>query len=118
MQGARVDLAHLAQRHEGHYVLKVAGKIDLATVDQFEDALRQAIAALEKVVVIDLSGVEYIDSTGITALLQAETSSRGDVDRIQFLNKFQPDVEALLRVSCVYDELQLIEPETLPQHGE
>ena len=101
------------ERHEGRYILRVAGGIDLATVSQFEGALQHAMAALERFVVVDLSGVEYIDSTGVTALMQAETAARGDVDRIMFLRKFQPEVEAVLRVSGIYDELEFIEPETL-----
>jgi len=106
-------LQAFGERREGRYVLKLAGEIDLATVRQFEDAIRQAAGAVERIVVVDLSEVEYIDSTGVTALLQVETTARGDVDRIRFLNKFQPEVEAVLRMSGVYDQLQLIEPETL-----
>ena len=101
------------KRHEGRYVLKLAGTIDLATTDQFKDALRHAGAVLERVVVIDLSEVDVIDSTGITALMEAETVARTDLDRILFLEKFQPEVEAVLRVSGVYDQLQFVEPETL-----
>ena len=106
------------ERHEGRYILRVAGSIDLATVSQFEDALRHATGAIERVVVVDLSEVDHLDSTGVTALMQAETAARGDVDRILFLRRFQPEVEAVLRVSGIYDELEFIEPETLRTRGD
>ena len=102
------------ERHEGRYTLKLTGAIDLSTVRQFEDAIRLAAAAVERTVVVDLSEVDHIDSTGVTALLQVETTARGDVDRIWFLNKFRPEVEAVLRMSGVYDQLRLIEPDASP----
>jgi anti-sigma B factor antagonist len=103
-------LQAFGQREEGRYILKLIGHIDMATVDRFENALAQAVAAPEPTVLVDLSGVDYIDSTGISALMRAETSARLDVERIQFLGKLQPDVEALLRMSGVYDELRFFEP--------
>jgi anti-sigma B factor antagonist len=105
-EGLRV----VGERRDGRYILKLAGKIDLSTVVQFEDALVAASIAPERVVVVDLSEVEYIDSTGLSALMESERVARGDADRIKFLAKFQPEVEAILRVSAVYDELELIEP--------
>jgi anti-sigma B factor antagonist len=104
-------LQAIGERRDDRYILKLVGKIDLSTVSQFEHALAQAGSASEPVVVIDLSGVEYIDSTGLTALMQSELAARSDPDRIQFLGRLQPEVEAVLRMSGVYDELQFIDPE-------
>ena len=111
MEGAGLQV--FGERLEGRYILKLSGEIDLATARQFEDAIRLAATVAERIVVLDLSEVAYIDSTGVTALLQLETAARADVDRLRFLRRFQPEVEAVLRVSGVYDELQFIEPETL-----
>jgi anti-sigma B factor antagonist len=104
-------LQSFAERQSDRYILKLAGKIDLSTVSQFENALGQAAAALEQVVVVDLSDVEYIDSTGLAALMQSELTARDDPDRIQFLAKLQPEVEAVLRMSGVYDEPRFTDPE-------
>jgi anti-sigma B factor antagonist len=104
------ELQVFATRSEDRYTLKVSGQIDLATVGQFEAALNQAGAALERVVVIDLSEVDFIDSSGVSVLMQAETAARGDIDRIQFARELHPTVEAVLRVSGIYEELQFGEP--------
>jgi anti-sigma B factor antagonist len=103
------ELRVFVTRSEDRYTLKVSGQIDLATVGQFETALQLANEALERVVVVDLSEVDFIDSTGVTALMQAETSARLDVDRLQFARELHPTVEAVLRVSGIYEELQFIE---------
>lgn len=98
------------ERRDGRYILKLAGRIDLSTVSQFEDALVHAALAPERVVIVDLSEVRFIDSTGLSAVMNSERAARADVDRIQFVAKLQPEVEAVLRMSGVYDELQFIEP--------
>lgn len=105
------ELRVLAERDEGRYTVRFAGPIDLATVGRFEEAIRQATGVAEPVVAVDLSGVDFIDSTGITALVQMETSARFDVDRIRFHRTLDPKVEAVLRMSGVYEELNFIESE-------
>jgi anti-anti-sigma factor len=45
----------------------VAGEIDMSNVAGFRDALRQAGA--DGAFTVDLTGVDYLDSAGLTALL-------------------------------------------------
>jgi anti-sigma B factor antagonist len=49
-------------------MLVVSGDIDMATVGALRDALERAVAVADEVWV-DLSGVEFMDSTGLTALV-------------------------------------------------
>ncbi|HKX76775.1 MAG TPA: STAS domain-containing protein [Acidimicrobiia bacterium] len=51
-------------------VVKVDGEIDLATVEQLESAVDQALRSGATQLVIDLTGVTFLDSTGLRALLQ------------------------------------------------
>jgi anti-anti-sigma factor len=50
-------------------VLEVSGEVDLATVEQFRTALLDAQRSER--VVVDLSGVTFMDSAGINALVGA-----------------------------------------------
>ncbi|MFF0492655.1 STAS domain-containing protein [Nocardia sp. NPDC004068] len=52
-------------------VVTAAGEIDLATVAHLRAALDQAVAAPEPVLIVDLTEVEFIGSTGLSALLAA-----------------------------------------------
>ena len=57
-------------------ILVVTGRIDMATADAFRDRLLAALAR-GLPLVIDFSGVDYISSAGLGALMQASKQSRG-----------------------------------------
>ena len=54
---------------EGLRLITVTGEIHVTTAPDFSARLNEAIAAGSRGVVIDLSGVEFIDSTGLSVLL-------------------------------------------------
>jgi anti-sigma B factor antagonist len=53
----------------GTHVMTVRGEIHLSTAPRFSQCLQEAIDAGNTRLVLDLSGVEFIDSTGLSALL-------------------------------------------------
>ena len=54
-------------------VLEVTGEIDLANVGDFEQALLDLIGRADgHPLVLDVSGLSYIDSTGIKTLMRAQ----------------------------------------------
>lgn len=58
-----------ARSAEGDLVLTAIGEIDLSTVEPFAEALGKAVTESGGgKVVVDLSGVEYLDSAGVTVL--------------------------------------------------
>jgi anti-anti-sigma factor len=61
---------HVAEAAGAGPVVVVAGEIDLAAVDQLEGALDRAGAGGRRLVV-DLSGVRFIDSSGLHLLVRA-----------------------------------------------
>lgn len=66
------DLLEIDERRVGHrLVIALRGEVDLATVDQLREALGRGSAAGVAEVWLDLTEVEFMDSTGLTAMLQA-----------------------------------------------
>ena len=56
---------------DGIPVMTVAGEIDMSNADRFRDALGLAAAAADSgSFVVDLTGVEYLDSVGVHALFE------------------------------------------------
>lgn len=93
-------------RHEyvdGESVLHVAGEIDMATAPAFRDAALQAIVDNGPSLTLDLSGVTFMDSTGLHVLVA--TYRRVRVHAGTFTLRDTPDiVRKLLRVTGL-DEL-------------
>lgn len=56
--------------------LRLEGEIDLAAADRLADALRAAIES--GTTVVDLSGVTFLDSTGLHVLLSAGAALNGN----------------------------------------
>jgi anti-sigma B factor antagonist len=51
------------------YVVRVSGEVDMSHEDELRGELRTAVAAEPKGIVVDLTECEFIDSSGIRALL-------------------------------------------------
>jgi anti-anti-sigma factor len=51
--------------------LLVEGEIDLATADQLDDALKEAEQVNPESIVLDLSALRFIDSSGLRVLLMS-----------------------------------------------
>jgi anti-sigma B factor antagonist len=55
----------------GVRIIAVAGELDLNTASELEQPLEAALASEGSALVIDLSGCEFIDSTGIALIVRA-----------------------------------------------
>lgn len=62
----------LEDRTEGDWaVLAVRGEVDLATAPEFHDRLIGLVSAGNLRIIVDLSQTEFLDSTGLGALVTA-----------------------------------------------
>jgi anti-sigma B factor antagonist len=90
----------------GRMVLRVTGSIDLQTRSQLLDAGRAAMAKQPSAVVLDLSGVSFIDSTGIGALVEIGHAAADDSDNDAgglILRNPSPRVIRILDISGLRD---------------
>ncbi len=58
-------------------VLEVVGEIDLLSVEVLDDALAGALAREPALLVVDLTGVSFLASVGMTVLLKAHRAIGG-----------------------------------------
>ncbi|HEY6776590.1 MAG TPA: STAS domain-containing protein [Thermoleophilaceae bacterium] len=59
-------------RADGYELLAVEGEIDIATSPRLIAALNEAVTDTTGAVLVDLSAVEFMDSTGLALLIRAE----------------------------------------------
>lgn len=55
----------------GAQIIRVSGEIHLSTAPEFAQRLSDVIFVGKTVLVLDMTGVEFIDSTGLSVLLNA-----------------------------------------------
>jgi len=60
---------------DGHAVVALRGELDLADAAAVAGALT-AVAAREPVIIVDLAGLEFIDSSGVAALARGRRHAR------------------------------------------
>jgi anti-sigma B factor antagonist len=78
-----LGLLRIASARDGDtHVVALAGELDLVSVPEVEKELRRVEASDADAIVVDLSGLEFIDSTGIRLLIQTEQRSRWDAGRL------------------------------------
>ncbi len=64
------------------HVISLAGELDLATAPELERELQRVEASAAESIVLDLSGLTFMDSTGLILILRAEARSRSDSNRL------------------------------------
>jgi anti-sigma B factor antagonist len=70
------DVVFKRSELDGRPLLSVSGEIDLAIAGRFAEELESLVAGNGIGGVIDLSGVEFIDSSGIRELLKAQSQAQ------------------------------------------
>ena len=65
-----------SEQNAGTAQLALEGELDLASAAQVEEELGALQAARPQRIVVDLSGLAFIDSTGLRTLIQADQRAR------------------------------------------
>ena len=74
---AKDPLITSVSHDEGVAVLSVSGEIDLATIPAFEAAIADALTQRPTALIVDLSGVDFLASSGLQALVATRESLTG-----------------------------------------
>ena len=64
-----MDLGLDVKERNGWAVLSVRGEVDVYTAPQFREQLIQLVDKGQRSIVVDLEGVEFLDSTGLGVLV-------------------------------------------------
>ena len=67
------------------HTISVAGELDLATTQHLQRAIEHAEASDALAIIVDLSRLQFIDSSGVRLLLQAHARSRANSNRLALL---------------------------------
>jgi anti-sigma B factor antagonist len=100
------QLSMTSERDGDIHTLGLTGEIDLANAKDLERELRRIEETDVAVILVDLSGVSFIDSTGIKVLIGAAARSQGHSRLL--LDSPSPAVLRVLCIAGVADLLPLV----------
>jgi anti-sigma B factor antagonist len=80
-------------------VVRARGEVDLSTVERLADCLDPGLWSECEGLLLDLSEVNFIDSTGLSALVVADKSLGGEGLRLAIATEPRSQVEGLLELT-------------------
>jgi anti-sigma B factor antagonist len=87
--------------------LAVSGEIDLATVDQLEQELRDFQDSGSGNLVVDLTGADFMDSSGLRCLVMADRALRDSGRRFALVVSNGP-ISRLIELSGVESTIEVV----------
>ena len=105
-----MDLGLDVTERNGYAVLAVSGEVDVATVPRLREQLHGLVAQGSNKIVVNLDGVDFLDSTGLGVLVGALKRVRSN-DGDLFLVCTQPrirkvfEVTGLTKVCSLFDSV-------------
>lgn len=98
--GERLSIRRADDAHG--VVLGLEGELDLDTAAELDDQLRQITNGPPGRVVIDLGGLDFMDSTGLGSIVRAQRSADSNGHRLM-LRRGQHQVQRLFELTGVLD---------------
>lgn len=99
-----IDVSRAGER----VVLRLDGELDLASVPQLEDAVESALVDGATEIVLDLRGLEFVDSTGLRAIL-AQDKRSVELGQTFALVRGPEQVQRLMHMTGVDGHLKIID---------
>jgi anti-sigma B factor antagonist len=90
-------------------VIELRGELDIATCPRLRRELRETHTDDSQKIVLDLAGLNFIDSSGVRLLLEV-TGSTGYGDRSRvLLTRGQENIRRVLRAAGIEDHLPFVD---------
>ena len=93
-----------SERRGKDQVLALSGELDLATAPHVETELQAAEATDVDQIILDLCGLDFIDSTGLRLIINADARSKANGQRLKLLPG-PPQVQRIFEITATADRL-------------
>jgi anti-sigma B factor antagonist len=104
-----VDILQVqSEDRDGLVHVALRGELDLSTVGKVQDELRRVEAASPPVVVLDLSKLTFLDSTGLRCLVTADERAR-DAGRRVVIVRGPDAVQRVFSITRLEERLEMVD---------
>src|SRR5881227_2008128 len=87
--------------------LLLSGELAIASAPSIEEALRDAEAQSPPVLLIDLRGLQFMDSTGLRTILSADARAR-DAGRRLVIVQGDENIQRVFQVTRLYERVEIV----------
>ncbi len=91
--------------------VSLRGELDLSTVERVEDELRQVEERTDKLIALDLSGLSFLDSTGLRLMVTADQRARKSGRRLAIV-KGPETVHRVFTITRLDERLEMVDDVT------
>lgn len=96
------------RERDDHVHLVLRGELDLSTTEKVETELRRVEESYPPVVVLDLSGLTFLDSTGLRLIVTADQRARQS-DRRLTIVKGPATVQRVFSITKLDERLDMVD---------
>lgn len=96
-----------SERHDGEFTVSLEGELDLASMTRIEEHLISIDVREPSKIVVDLSGLTFIDSSGLRVLLLADARARQHGYELVLLPG-QESVQRVFEMTGAHDLLHFV----------
>jgi anti-sigma B factor antagonist len=93
-----------SERSDDRHVITLEGELDLDGVERVTEELERAEASDARQIVLDLSGLTFLDSSGVRLIVCANLRSRANGDRLRLI-RGSTRVQRVFELTGVLDRL-------------
>ena len=98
----------VTEKHEGQTRMALVGELDIASAPRFEEGLVEVERDTPGVLVLDLRRVDFIDSTGLRAVIAADERARSAGRRFVII-RGPAAVERVFSVTQLDQRLEIVD---------
>jgi anti-sigma B factor antagonist len=95
------------EQRAGAVHVKMAGELDISTAARLEDDLRRVEAERPELLVLDLTALTFMDSTGLRLLITADSRARAEGRRLALIQGSEM-VQRVLRLTRLDERLHIV----------
>ncbi len=88
--------------------LKLSGELDISSAQKVEDALARVEPDKPDQIVLDLSQLDIVDSTGLRLLIAADARARDEGRRLTIIKGPEP-VQRVFRITRLEERLEIVD---------
>ena len=96
------------EREEGVFVVALVGLLDSSTYEELEEKVTPFLMQTTRALLLDLKGLEYISSMGVSVVLKAKKAIEGFGNSFLMIN-MQPQIKTVFEIIKALPAIALFE---------